>query len=679
MPVSSSPLLKPGSQVALIRELLRLQAHVEKAVELGGWMICRDRLKKQDGSLPPLDALQRLVSCWPEHPCRMAPGVTIGSADRVQQLRGLLPADAMAAIDAGEGAFRLEIIRCARQTFEQQGAAADEAITQGRRRLKEAEQTARDEETRLRSEQQKADQQVTAWNNEKRKAEAAALALRPVQTELAYCVGLKNATGFWATLTGRKKRIGQISLQVCQVVQQVRRALPDPPPLSLYFPRNGEGKCTGTFLSFPVDYQADLARLKNEIPGWLKDARTRLAARVEESNGHIDQWREVKRKAGRAIEERKQAAKRERQQLSEEEKKQTEQRDRARGIVEFLKRFEDEVPSHGFFPGKDIVAIAVLGDSPGFDGGQADFVIDSPKTAFCYAGLTDDPIALRSLDLVQREALPGHAGGIVGLALSPSGLWMASAGLDGGVGLWSLPPPALCRRVAVGAPAYAVTFGDYWLFAGTNDKIVVYSLPDLHCVDTLDVEGMVWGLAYDRGRKRLFAITASFEEPLSTAVWVWDMRDAEPSFELRRRLRGFGGLGTSLACDPKGRWLAAGEGCGSPQAPEPSRVLVWDATTLRLKRVFTCHSGWVEAVAFSPDGRWLLSGDGAGPIGKPTPSALFMHDVEANRTALSLGAHAGWVRSLAFDPRGQLLFTGGSDGVWAWDFLRLTATHGRDG
>ncbi len=641
------------------RTLRDVQADVERVVELAGWMIWRDRLKKQDGSLLPVAALQRLLTSWLEHPRHKAQEVSVRS------LRSQLPADVVDTIGAGEGAFGLERTRSVRQTYEEQTSVADKAISEARQRLKELERAVQDEANRLRAEQQNGDRQVAVWANTKREAETAALAAQRVEPELAYCAGLKRATGLWAALTGRAKRIGQISLQVSEVVQQVRRALPDPPPLSLYFPRNGEGKCTGAFLSFPVDHEADLARLKKEIPGWLKDARTRLAARVEESSRQMEHWREVKRQAGRTIEERKQAAKRERQQLSEEEKKQTEQRDQTRRIADSLKRFEDEVPNHGFFAGKDIVAIAVL-----HDGTSA-----SPQqTVFCCAGLTDDPIVLRSLDLGQRDLLPGHEGGVVGVAVATSGVWMASAGLDGEAKLWSTEPPALCRSVSVGSPAYSVTFGGDSLFVGTDERIEVYSLPELNPMGPLtDVEGMVWGLAFDWERQRLYAITASFEEPLGTAVYVWDIPTTGPSLQLRQRLRGFGGLGLSLACDPKGKWLAAGEGCGSPQAPEPSRVLVWDATTLRLKRVFICHNGWVEAVAFSPDGRWLVSGDATGPIGKPTPSTLFLHDVEANRTVLALGAHGGWVRSLAFNREGGMLFSGGSDGVWIWDFHGLKA------
>lgn len=582
----------------------------------------------------------------------------------------------MDAISSGDGAFGLEKTRSVRQRCEQQATAAEEAITRARQRLKEAERAARDEETRLRGEQQKADTQVAAWDNAKREAEAAALAAQGIEPDLAYCARFTKATGFWATLTGRRKRIGQISVEVARVVNQTRGALPNPPPLSLCFLQGGQGKCIGVFLSYPVDPEADLARLKREIPDWLRDARARLAARVDESIRQMEQWREVKRQAGRMLQERQQASVRERQQASAEEKKQTEHRDRAKRIADSLKHFEEEVPNHGFFAGKDIVGIAVLRDGAGYPPIQEDddYVYDIRKTAFCHAGLSDDPIALRSLDLARCEALPGHVGGTVGLALAPSELWMASAGLDGEVGLWSLNPPALCGRVVVGAPAYAVTFGGEWLFAGTDERIAVYSLPELNSVSALtDVEGMVWGLAFDWKRRRLYALTASFEDPLATAIYVWDVGTAGPTFQLRQRLRGFGGLGTSLACDPKGKWLAAGEGCGSPEAPEPSRVLVWDATTLRLKRVFTCHSGWVEAVAFSPDGQWLVSGDATGPIGKPTPSTLFLHEVEASRTALALAAHGGWVRSLAFDREGGLLFTGGSDGVWVWDFSRPTA------
>jgi WD40 repeat protein len=244
--------------------------------------------------------------------------------------------------------------------------------------------------------------------------------------------------------------------------------------------------------------------------------------------------------------------------------------------------------------------------------------------------------------------------------------------MDGRVNLWSIPRLALHRSLSLDAPVYAVSFGGQWLFAGCEEKIRVFSVPEMQPVHSLlGIEGKVFGLAFDHQRRRLYALTADFKDPLNAAVYVWEVPEGNLAPRFERRLRGFGGLGLSLACDPSGRWLAAGEGCGKPEDPKPSRVIVWDAATLRITRVFYCHAGWVESVAFSPDGRWLVSGDAVGPIGAPKPSSLFVHDVEANRTVLAVDAHLGWVRCLAFANVGGTLLSGGSDGIWVWDFHRL--------
>ncbi len=62
-----------------------------------------------------------------------------------------------------------------------------------------------------------------------------------------------------------------------------------------------------------------------------------------------------------------------------------------------------------------------------------------------------------------------------------------------------------------------------------------------------------------------------------------------------------------IAWCPDGRLIAT--------AGWDSRVLLWDAATLRLVQVFQGHhspSTWVQALAWSPDGRLLLSGDNDG-------------------------------------------------------------------
>jgi len=89
-----------------------------------------------------------------------------------------------------------------------------------------------------------------------------------------------------------------------------------------------------------------------------------------------------------------------------------------------------------------------------------------------------------------------------------------------------------------------VSFGGQWLFAGCEQKIQVFSVPEMQPVHSLlGIEGKVFGLAFDHQHCRLYALTADFEDPLNAAVYVWEVPEGNLAPRFERRLRRRLGLG----------------------------------------------------------------------------------------------------------------------------------------
>jgi WD40 repeat protein/tetratricopeptide (TPR) repeat protein len=643
------------SQLNSISAIERQLAAVDRVVQLGAWMVCRESIKHL--GVTSSDGLVQLLRSWQERPANSEPSIRLAIAEIVQSLRECLTADSSQEIVSADGILTLSQIHVVLQKCEAQVAAADLAIDRTRGDYEEYEKTMREEETRFRAMQEEAERQAAAWSTFQNKSEAVARETREVETELTYCAGLRRATGFWAALTGRSERVRQISAHVSNVARQVAEIVSDMPP----FPRP------------PRHLQDSLIQLQDVIPRWLKNVQAVLAARDERAAPELERCRAATKQADEAILKCRQNLTQKKQQVSEEQSLQAKRRFQASNMRDALARFQEQVPAYGFFPCRDVCALAALqddceGENVGCDGAPR----SPPNGRFCFGSLKDGRILVRSANLTGSQEAQGSADGVTSLTTVPSKALIASASTDGHVRLWSVEPLALCHSLCVGSPVYSLTVGGDWLFAGMDGKITVFALSDLGIATTLTgIEGMVFGLAWDQQRRRLYGVGADFDEPFCSAIYIWDASPSGPSFRLCQRLRGFEGAALCVALDPSGTRLAAGEGIGTVQAPEASQILVWDANTLRLKNCLTTHEGWVETLAFSPDGRWLVSGDAVGPITQPSPSRLLLHDLETNRAALTLQAHAGWVRSLAFGAKGRLLFSGGSDGTWVWDFERI--------
>jgi WD40 repeat protein len=147
---------------------------------------------------------------------------------------------------------------------------------------------------------------------------------------------------------------------------------------------------------------------------------------------------------------------------------------------------------------------------------------------------------------------------------------------------------------------------------------------------------------------------------------------------------------TSVALDPKGRWVATGVGnvvrlydartgkerpdlvghtdvvTGLAFSPDGSQLVsssrdkdarVWDPQTLKLLKVLHKHTAFVSGVAFSPDGRWIAT---AGPAKAGVWAAhetdlpdSFLYFVRGNESPIA---------SVAFSSQGWELATAARDG-----------------
>ncbi len=262
-----------------------------------------------------------------------------------------------------------------------------------------------------------------------------------------------------------------------------------------------------------------------------------------------------------------------------------------------------------------------------------------------------------------RGPLPGLDGPVFGLAFTPAGEELATAGDDGSVRLWDLSANRARGRLEGGVERlWAVAFapngktvaagGGDWFRPQDTGGLVLWDAASRQRLRELHGHaGLVFGVAF----------CPTDGDTLASGGWdgtvrLWDVKAGRERFVLRGHERPV----RSVAFSPDGRTLAS--------AGFDGLVCLWDVQTGREVRRLDARPYWVNCVAFSPDGRTLAtaenSGEAVAAVGpEPRPGQVRLWDAASGNERATLRGPRAVVLSLAFSPDGRALVSGG--GLWS--------------
>ncbi len=265
----------------------------------------------------------------------------------------------------------------------------------------------------------------------------------------------------------------------------------------------------------------------------------------------------------------------------------------------------------------------------------------------------------KAVRTIRGRSGPGPEGKIFAMALSPGGRWLAVGGWThpectgrcGDIRLYDFASgelKALLKGHSDVIDGLAFSPDGKKLISGSHDRnAIVWDVETqtlLHRLQGHRDHIYAVGFTPDGAR----AVTGSFDKTLR----LWRVADGALLKEMTRH----GDKVDSLTVSPKDGRIASGDDSGE--------IRLWDSKTGAFKKVLASQGGVVGSLRFSPDGRLLLSTCG----GNGCNTTQRIYDATSGKELTAYAKHDNIVIASAFSPDGSFAATGGFNGdIQVWD------------
>ncbi len=236
-------------------------------------------------------------------------------------------------------------------------------------------------------------------------------------------------------------------------------------------------------------------------------------------------------------------------------------------------------------------------------------------------------------------------GGIIGIAYSPDGKYLATSDTKGDIQIWNA---ATLTKVSHYRGhlhwAWAIDFspnGQYFVSAGDdyNYRVKLWDVITGECLciytgHSLPVNAAIFS---PDGK----TIASSSED---STIRIWRVLPGRLSPEICT-LIGHESRVWSISFSPDGRTLVSGG--------EDCTVRLWDVTTGACLATWTAHDNWIRSIAFHPDGRLIATGS--------YDRLIKIWDITTGECLKTLRGHQQIISKVVFSPDGQQLASSSFD------------------
>jgi WD40 repeat protein len=272
----------------------------------------------------------------------------------------------------------------------------------------------------------------------------------------------------------------------------------------------------------------------------------------------------------------------------------------------------------------------------------------SPNGDVLATAGSDCQVRLWNLDgSPHGPALQGHEAPVLSVAFCPKGDLLASGGGDSTIQLWKLDGSAVGDPFKLThAIARSLNFspsGDCLLSAGGD--VILWNLDGT--IRGRAIRANAYAAVFVQSKDGLLVATAGEDQ----IIRLWNLNGQQHG----KPMEGHSDEIMSVATSPNGDLVAS--------ASRDGTVRLWNLDGSAHGKPCRGHKGAVYAVAFSPGGDVLASGGGDSTV------RLWNLDGSSRGQPLQCDQR-GLIVSVAFSPAGDLLASGSNAGVRVWDIKR---------